>query len=116
MIRLPLTHVNTAINKKGAGRPKTLKTEEEICLTILYLRQMPIFEVLGMMFGVSKTTANDTFHYWLPIFEDLLPSSLLEEWKRTTGEEELMKEFLTSYQLLVTQVASYLVLREKMRV
>jgi hypothetical protein len=89
------------VNKKGAGRPKTLKTEEEICLTILYLRQMPIFEVLGMMFGVSKTTANDTFHYWLPIFEDLLPSSLLEEWKRTTGEEELMKEFLTSYQLLV---------------
>ena len=71
------------VNKKGAGRPKTLKTEEEICLTILYLRQMPIVEVLGMMFGVSKTTANDTFHYWLPIFEDLLPSSLLEEWKST---------------------------------
>ncbi|WP_419788437.1 hypothetical protein [Nostoc punctiforme] len=24
---------------------------------------MPTFQVLGMLFGVSKTEANDTFHY-----------------------------------------------------
>ena len=55
------------VNKKGAGREKNLSGEEEICLTLFYLRQMPIFEVLGMMFEVGKTTANDIFHYWLPI-------------------------------------------------
>ncbi len=43
---------------------------------------MPIFEVLEMMFDLSRTTANDLFHYWLPIFRDLLPSSLLEEWNK----------------------------------
>ena len=37
------------VNKKGAGRSKNLSADEEICLTLFYLRQMPIFEVLGMM-------------------------------------------------------------------
>ena len=62
---------------------------------------MPIFEVLGMMFDVRGTTANDIFHYWLPIFRDLLPSSLLEDWKKSMENDEFVKELLTSYQLLV---------------
>ncbi len=37
------------VNKKGAGRGKNLSADEEICLTLFYLRQMTIFEVLGMM-------------------------------------------------------------------
>ena len=32
-----------------------------------------------MQFGVSKTTANDRFHYWLNRIRDLLPSSLVEQ-------------------------------------
>ncbi len=71
------------VNQKGAGRPKSLSQEEEIYLSLFYLRQMPIFEVLGMMFGVCRTTANALFHYWLPILRDLLPSSLLEDWKKS---------------------------------
>ncbi len=55
------------INKKGAGRSKNLSADVEIYLTLFYLRHMPIFEVLGMMFEVCKTSANDIFHYWLPI-------------------------------------------------
>ena len=31
------------VNKKGAGRTKNLSESEEICLTLVYLRQMPIF-------------------------------------------------------------------------
>ena len=61
------------VNQKGAGRPPSLSQEEEVYLSLFYLRQMPIFEVLGMMFDVSGTTANDIFHYWLPIFRDLPP-------------------------------------------
>lgn len=67
------------VNKKGAGSPKSLRPIEEICLTLFYLRQPCTFEVLGMHFGVSKTTANDRFHYWLKIIRDLLPSSLVEQ-------------------------------------
>jgi Helix-turn-helix of DDE superfamily endonuclease len=52
------------INKKGGGRPKILTREEEICLCIFYLRNMPTFELLGMQFNISRTEANDTFNYW----------------------------------------------------
>ena len=54
-----------------------------------------------MMFGVSGTTANDIFHYWLPILRDLLPSSLLEEWEKGMENDELLKELLSHHQLLV---------------
>jgi hypothetical protein len=89
------------VNKKGAGREKNLSGEEEICLTLFYLRQMPIFEVLGMMFEVCKTTANDIFHYWLPILRDLLPCSLLEEWQNALGNDKFVQQLLTSHELLV---------------
>ena len=89
------------VNKKGAGRVKNLSADTEICLTLFYLRQMPIFEVLGMMFEVGRTTANDIFHYWLPILRDLLPCSLLEEWEKSTQSEEFVQQLLTSYELLV---------------
>ena len=89
------------LNKKGAGRAKNLSEDVEICLTLFYLRQMPIFEVLGIMFEVSRTTANDIFHYWLPILRDVLPSSLLEEWEKSLQDNEFVQELLTSYPLLV---------------
>ena len=40
---------------------------------------MPIFEVLGLHLGISKTEAKDTFHYCLEILGDVLPASLLEQ-------------------------------------
>lgn len=89
------------VNKKGAGRTKNLSESEEICLTLVYLRQMPIFLLLGMMFGISRTSANDIFHYWLPILRDLLPSSLFEEWERELETDELVKELLAEEKLLV---------------
>lgn len=57
---------------------------------------MPIFEVLGMMFNVSRTSSNDIFHYWLPILRDLLPSSLLEEWKKAVEDDEFVKDLWLS--------------------
>ncbi len=89
------------VNKKGAGRSKNLSADVEIYLTLFYLRHLPIFEVLGMMFEVGKTTANDIFHYWLPILRDLLPCSLLEEWQKLTQNDEFVQQLLTSYELLV---------------
>ena len=89
------------VNKKGAGRAKKLSEDVEIYLTLFYLRQMPIFEVLGMIFEVGRTTANDTFHYWLSILRDLLPSSLLEEWEKSLQDNEFVQQLLTSHPLLV---------------
>ncbi len=62
---------------------------------------MPIFEVLAMMFEVGRTTANNIFHYWLPILRDLLPCSLLEEWQNAIQNDEFVQQLLTSYELLV---------------
>jgi len=33
------------------------------------------FEILGLLFDISKTKANDTFNYWLDILRDILPAS-----------------------------------------
>jgi hypothetical protein len=55
------------IHRSGGGRKELLSIPEQVCLCVFYLRQIPTFEVLGMMFGISKTEANDTFHYWRKI-------------------------------------------------
>ena len=62
---------------------------------------MPTFQVLGMLFGISKTEANDTFHYWIPIIRDILPSSLLEQVSNNESNLLFPQEVLTSFRLLV---------------
>jgi hypothetical protein len=44
------------------------------------------------MFGVRETTANDIFHYWLSILNELLPASLLEQVKKNESDYELLTE------------------------
>ncbi|MEO3705278.1 transposase family protein [Trichormus azollae] len=39
------------------------RDNKEVCLCLFYLRKMPIVEVLGLHFGISKTEAEDTFNY-----------------------------------------------------
>ncbi len=59
------------VNEKGGGRKPKLEISEQVCLCLFYLRQMPTFEIFGLQFGISKTEANDTFHYWLRIFRNI---------------------------------------------
>lgn len=66
----------------GGGRKPKLSIQEQIILTLVYLRHMTTFQLLGIQFKVSESTANDTFNYWLPLLEELLPSSLLEQVKK----------------------------------
>lgn len=66
----------------GGGRKPKLSLEEQIILTLVYLRHLTTFQLLGIQFGVSESTANDTFNYWLPLLEELLPSSLIEQVKK----------------------------------
>lgn len=71
------------IINKGGGRKVKLSNEEQIVLTLIYLRHLTTFQLLGIQFGVSESTANDTFNYWFPLLQELLPSSLLEQVKKT---------------------------------
>jgi DDE superfamily endonuclease/Helix-turn-helix of DDE superfamily endonuclease len=89
------------INKKGGGRPKLLRIEEELCLCVFYLRHLPTFEVLGMQFGISRTEANDTFNYWLKQIRKILPSSLIEQSKKDEEELKIVKAMLMDYELIV---------------
>jgi hypothetical protein len=66
----------------GGGRKPKLSIQEQITLTLVYLRHLTTFQLLGIQFGVSESTANDTFNYWLPLLEELLPSSLIEQVKK----------------------------------
>lgn len=85
----------------GGGRPPKLSVKEQIILTLVYLRQMTTFQLLGIQFGVSESTANDTFNYWMPILNELLPSSLLEQVKKKVSDYETVKEILTEYELII---------------
>ncbi|RCJ30801.1 hypothetical protein A6769_32495 [Nostoc punctiforme NIES-2108] len=42
---------------KGGGRKPDMSVKQGICLCLIYLRQKPIFEILGLLFDVSKTKA-----------------------------------------------------------
>ena len=61
----------------GVGRKPKLSLTEQIILTLVYLRHMTTFQLLGIQFRVSESTANDTFNYGLPLLRYLLPSSLI---------------------------------------
>jgi hypothetical protein len=67
----------------GGGRKPKLSIPEQIILTFVYLRHMTTFQLRGIQFRVSESTANDTFNYWFPCLRELLPSSLLEQVKKT---------------------------------
>jgi len=89
------------IINKGGGRKVKLSTEEQILLTLVYLRHLTTFQLLGIQFGVSESTANDTFNYWFPLLQELLPSSLLEQVKKKANDYEIVQELLTDYELIV---------------
>lgn len=91
----------TRIHRRGGGRKEILSIPEQVCLCLFYLRQIPTFEVLGVLFGISKTAANDTFHYWRKILRQILPASLLEQVGNKEGDLMIVQEILTSFKLIV---------------
>ncbi|MEG4069438.1 transposase family protein [Microcoleus sp. Pol11C2] len=50
---------------------------EQILLTLVYLHHLPTFQMLGVQFWVSESTAHSQFHYWSELLQKLLPASLL---------------------------------------
>jgi hypothetical protein len=62
---------------------------------------MPIFEVLGLHFGILTTEAKDTFHYWLEILGNVFPGSLLEQVEKHDSDYAIAIELLTEFNLIV---------------
>ena len=62
---------------------------------------MPIFEVLGLHFGIWETEAKDTFHYWLEILRNVFPASLLEQVEKHDSDYAITIELLTEFNLIV---------------
>lgn len=89
------------INVKGAGCKSKLNVLDQILLTLVYLSQLHTFQYLGIEFEVSESTAHNIFRYWLPLLEELLPASLLEQTKKNDSEKEVIKELLVEYELIV---------------
>ncbi|MDJ0647769.1 MAG: transposase [Xenococcaceae cyanobacterium MO_188.B19] len=91
----------TRIIKAGGGKPAKLLLEEQIILTIIYLRHNLTFQVLGLLFQVSESTAHNLFNYWQDLLREGLPSSLLEQIKKSQENEETVLEQLEEYELIV---------------
>ena len=88
------------IIKAGGDRKSKLSEAEQVLLTLTYLHHLPTFQMLGIQFGLSESTANYIFHEWLEILRDLLPASLLEQVKKES-EWEWVKEILREFELIV---------------
>jgi hypothetical protein len=99
--RQRLEQTKMRVNAPGGGRKAILSTQAEIGLCLFYLRHLPTFEILGLQFGISKTAANDIFHYWLKILREILPASLLEQVKNQPSDLMVVQEILTEFELLV---------------
>lgn len=78
----------------GGGRKPSLSVQDQILLTLTYLRQHSTFQWLGLNFEVSESTAHNIFHYWIKILSTLLPPSLLEEFKNEYEDEYEYEELL----------------------
>ncbi len=89
------------VNKQGGGRSHQLAIPEQICLSLVYLRHLPTFEMLGILFDVSRSTANATFRTWVSILRDLLPASLLEDVEKGYREAEEVASDLQNDKILV---------------
>jgi hypothetical protein len=92
------------IIKRGGGRKSKLSKEDQILLTLMYLKNQVNFQLLGIWFEVSESTANNLFNYWYKIMREALPPSLLEQVKKSQENEEEILKKLAEYELLVDSV------------
>lgn len=87
--------------KAGGGNHPKLAEEEQIILMLVYLRHHLSFQILGLLFQISESTAHNLFNYWQNIFQGELPPSLLEQVKKSPEDLEKIREQLTDQELIV---------------
>ncbi len=93
--------IKVRIIASGGGRKPEISPKLGVCLCLVYLRQKPIFEILGLLFDISKTKANDAFNYWVEILRDILPASQMEEVEGDSLKYQELRKTLCEYELIV---------------
>jgi hypothetical protein len=91
----------TRLIKEGGGNKPKLSEEEQIILMLVYLRHYLSFQLLGIMFKISESSAHNIFNYWQSLFEGNLPASLFEQVKKHPEEMEKIKEELIQHELII---------------
>ena len=89
------------VNARGAGRPAKLDLSKRLTLCLVYLRHNPIFEMLALLFGVSRSQAHQTFHENSKWICQLLPASLFKQFESNPELWELHPEILQDELLIV---------------
>ncbi len=84
----------------GGGLKAEITPKERVCLCLVDLRQKPTFEILGLLFDVSRTKANNTFNYWVEMRE-ILAVSQIEEAKKDEQKYQELCEGLSEYELII---------------
>ena len=64
----------TRVIKPGGGRHRKLTVANEILLNLFNLHQLPKFQMLGLQFEGSETTANNILHPKGRYFERIITS------------------------------------------
>ncbi len=83
--------------KAAASCLPKLSLDEQIILTLVYLRHHVTFQVLGLLFQVSESTAYNLFNYWQMLFREELPASPIEQVKKYPKNEKIIREELRQY-------------------
>jgi predicted nucleotidyltransferase len=92
----------TRLIKRGSGRPPKLTIADQILLTLVYLHNLPTFQMLGVQFDIGESTANYIFHRWVKILRELLPASVLEQVKKNDADRTWVLEILQEVLSLLT--------------
>ncbi len=69
----------------GGGRRRRLTPEQEILLTLIYLRHNVSHEVVGALFGMSADTSENTFHEVVAVLREVCPAQRWDaekHWKK----------------------------------
>lgn len=99
--RLQKQQARPRLIRAGGGRSRKLSVKQEVLLTLVYLHQFPTFQLLGIQFEVSESTAHEVFHEWVEMLGEILPSSLIEQFKKKDSEWEWIEEILSEQELIV---------------
>jgi hypothetical protein len=99
--RAEIEQTKIRINRAGGGNHPKLTLEEQIVLTLIYLRHHLSFQLLGLLFEVSESTAHNVFEYWQRLLQQASPPSLLEQVKKSLEATAEIRTKLTEHELLV---------------
>ena len=85
----------------GGGRKTGINTNNGVCLCLVYLRHKPTFEILGLLFSISRSKAHETFNYWIEILREILPASQMEDVAGDSEKYQQLRQNISEYELII---------------